>query len=234
MTEAEHRALAKVTRPRTTSPGPRRDRAAEAASLRASVDRLDAAVTAGRETRVWSPSPDADRRAGRIVCRRRSRARRGNAAGAQQWLLVRGFEGVTRYSHPDAAATVAVRSLKDGVISNARAGRAIEVDLLDTYESLLRSALADTAASTRSGYPAKTAQTAATAAGYWTIVRPAYRTQRGPAATRSLDRTLAALAGSRKTDYQPCARSPIKPATTFSLSAPLLWPRPNRRGVPDS
>ena len=114
-------------------------------------------------------------------------ARRGNAAAAQQWLLVRGFEGVTRYSHPDAAATVAVRSLKDGVISNARAGRAIEVDLLDTYESLLRAALADTGASTRTGYPGENGRRGGDARGYWTIIRPAYVTQRGHPAAKRLD-----------------------------------------------
>ena len=203
------RALAKVTRATgdlASSLGAIAP--AEAASLRASVNRLDAAVTAGGETRVMVAAADTQTAAlaGSFAGAVRE-ARRGNAAGAQQWLLVRGFEGVTRYSHPDAAATVAVRSLKDGVISNARAGRAIEVDLLDTYESLLRAALADTGASTRSGYPAKTAQTAATAAGYWTIVRPAYRTQRGAAATRSLDRTLAALVGAARSDNVDAVRS---------------------------
>ena len=49
------------------------------------------------------------------------------------------------------------------MISNVRAARVVEVDLLDTYESLVRSALADTALSARTGYPAKTAAAAASA-----------------------------------------------------------------------
>jgi high-affinity iron transporter len=88
-------------------------------------------------------------------------------------------------------------------MSSARAAHVVEVDLLDTYESLLRGALDDTAAGARTSDPAATAQTAASADGYWTIVRPAYRTQRGAAAARVLARRLdgvvrAAAAGNSR------------------------------------
>ncbi len=134
-------------------------------------------------------------------------ARKGDARSAQAWLLVRGFKGVTRYSHPDATASVAVRSLQDGVISSTRAARVIEVDLLDTYESLLRDALADAAESTRSGYPAKTGEAAASAVGYWTIIRPAYLEQRGPMAASRLDRVLGDLVSSASANKPTAVRA---------------------------
>ena len=169
----------------------------EAARLRHSVVGLETALATGGEApvAVAAARTQTAALAGSFAAAV-AEARRGNAAAAQQWLLVRGFEGVTRYSHPDAGATVAVKSLKDGVISNVRAARVVEVDLLDTYESLVRSALADTALSARTGYPAKTAAAAASARGYWKIIRPAYVSQRGHPAAKRLDGLLDTLVGS--------------------------------------
>ena len=89
-----------------------------------------------------------------------------------------------------------MKSLKDGVISNVRAARVVEVDLLDTYESLVRSALADTALSARTRVSRengrrgdeRTRLLADHPAG---LCRPA----RPPAAKR-LDRLLDTLVGS--------------------------------------
>ena len=88
----------------------RRSRRLEAATAARLGRRSGAARRGGRrDAGRGRRRPDADRGVGRVVRGRgRVEARRGNAAAAQQWLLVRGFEGVTRYTHPGAAATVAV------------------------------------------------------------------------------------------------------------------------------
>ena len=192
------RALARVTTAASVLAGALDPSAPkEATRLRHSVDRLKVAIAAGGEApvAVASARTQTAALAGSFAAAVAD-ARRGNPAGAQRWLLVRGFEVVTRYSHPDAGATVAVRSLRDGVISKERAARAVEVDLLDTYESLVRSALAETASSARGEFPAKTARAAAAARGYWLIIRPAYVAQRGTAPARRLDRLFDKLVGS--------------------------------------
>ena len=77
--------------------------------------------------------------------------RAGDLGRAREWLLVREFKPVTRFTHPSAASSVAIASLADGVVPRARAVRSIRGDLLDTYEALLRSSLADTGDALRDG-----------------------------------------------------------------------------------
>jgi high-affinity iron transporter len=120
---------------------------------------------------------------------------RGDAGTAEQWALVRSFEQVTRYTHPSAAASVALASLRDGVVSPARARTAVRLDLLDTYESLLRASLATAGDATRSGSAARATEAAADAQGYWGIVRDAFASQRGAVAARSVDGRFDALVG---------------------------------------
>jgi high-affinity iron transporter len=116
--------------------------------------------------------------------------RAGDVATARSWLLVREFKAVTRFAHPSAASSVAMASLADGVIPRARAVRSIRGDLLDTYESLLRTSLSDTTDALRAGLPEKAAGSAATAQGYWWILRAAFVGQRGAASATALDRAL--------------------------------------------
>jgi high-affinity iron transporter len=118
---------------------------------------------------------------------------RGDADLADEWSLVRAFELTTRYTHPSAAASVALASLRDGVISPRRAAAIVRLDLLDTYESQLRAALDATANGLRSQSPAAQSEGAATALGYWAIVRGAFRSQRGAPATSRVERDLNAL-----------------------------------------
>jgi high-affinity iron transporter len=113
--------------------------------------------------------------------------RAGDLGEARDWLLVREFKPVTRFAHPSAASSVAIASLEDGVVPRARAVRAIRSDLLDTYEALLRASLAETQDAFRAGLPEKAAGSAATARGYWWILRDAYAAQRGERAAGRLD-----------------------------------------------
>jgi high-affinity iron transporter len=129
---------------------------------------------------------------------------------AREWLLVREFKPVTRFAHPSAASSVAIASLADGVIPRARAIRSIRGDLLDTYEALLRTSLSDTRDALRAGFPEKAAGAAATARGYWWILREAFAGQRGEPAAAQLDRAFDALVRAARSG---------KPASTAAASA---------------
>ena len=136
--------------------------------------------------------------------------RAGDLDSARAWLLVREFKPVTRFSHPSAAASVAVASLADGVIPRVRAVRSIRSDLLDTYEALLRTSLSDTGNAFRTGFPEKAAGSAATARGYWWILRDAFVGQRGEAAAVRLDSAFDGLVGAARSG---------KPAATARAAA---------------
>ena len=136
--------------------------------------------------------------------------RAGDLDRAREWLLVREFKPVTRFAHPSAASSVAIASLADGVVPRARAVRSIRGDLLDTYEALLRSSLSDTGDALRTGFPEKAAGSAATARGYWWILRGAFAGQRGEPAAAQLDRAFERLVGAARTG---------KPAATAAAAA---------------
>lgn len=132
--------------------------------------------------------------------------RAGDLDRARAWLLVREFKPVTRFAHPSAAASVAIASLADGVVPRARAVRSIRSDLLDTYEALLRTSLSDTGDALRAGLPEKAAGAAATARGYWWILRDAFVGQRGARAAARLDRAFDRLvAAARGGEPSPTA-----------------------------
>ncbi len=136
--------------------------------------------------------------------------RAGDLDSARAWLLVREFKPVTRFSHPSAASSVAVASLSDGVIPRRRAVRSIRSDLLDTYEALLRASLSDTGDALRAGLPEKAAGSAATARGYWWILRDAFVAQRGETAAVRLDGAFDGLVGAARSG---------KPAATARAAA---------------
>ena len=119
-------------------------------------------------------------------------AARGDAAAARRWLLVREFRPPTRFSRASADATLAVDRLAEGALVAAAAAAAVRVDLLDTYDGRLRSSLEAVRAATLAGFDVRRAEAASGAAGYWRIVRPTYRAQRGPARAARGRRALRA------------------------------------------
>jgi high-affinity iron transporter len=121
-------------------------------------------------------------------------AAQGDDASARAWLLVREFRPPTRFSRPAADATVALDRLASGSISPAAATRAVRSDLLDTYDGRLRSALSSVREADQARLALRTAEAGALAAGYWRIVRAAYRSQRGERAAADADRAFAGLA----------------------------------------
>jgi high-affinity iron transporter len=121
-------------------------------------------------------------------------ARHGDVRSARQWLLVREFRPPTRFSRAAADGTLALDRLAAGELRPAQAATAFAADLLDTYDGRLRSSLDAVRASAAAGFDVRRAEAATSALGYWEIVRPAFRAQRGAAETAKATAALEALA----------------------------------------
>lgn len=117
----------------------------------------------------------------------------GDAAGANDLLGLREFRRATRFSRPGNAATLAVAALAAGSSDAASAADVVRANLLDAYQARLNDALIDLRAAIAAGYQVRTAEQAALARGYFTILAPAYAEQRGAAALAAAE---AAFAGS--------------------------------------
>ncbi len=112
---------------------------------------------------------------------------------AQQWLLLREYRTATRFSRPDADATLALAAWRDGTRSSDDARAAVVADLLDTYQARLNEALATVDGTSEQGFAVRGAETAGLAQGYWRILAPTYAEQRGADAKGQIDATFAAL-----------------------------------------
>lgn len=117
----------------------------------------------------------------------------GEVATAREWLLVREFRQATRFSRPNANATLALVALERGEIANADAVNAVRADLYDTYQARLTEALRNLASADEQGFTVRRAEHAAAAQGYFTILQPAYLEQRQAAATANLAANFVAL-----------------------------------------
>jgi high-affinity iron transporter len=117
----------------------------------------------------------------------------GDVATARDWLRVREFRQATRFSRPNADATVALNNLFSGSISATEALQAVRADLFDTYQARLNEALADTLNADRQSYPSRSAENAALAEGYFAILSPAYEEQRGATALAEAEQAFADL-----------------------------------------
>jgi high-affinity iron transporter len=121
-------------------------------------------------------------------------ARRGDARTARAWLPVRDFRQSTRFTRPGVDATAALIGMRAGDVAPADAALAVRKDLLDAYQARLASNLDDAAQAGERGFAPRFAETAALAAGYWQILAPEYRKQRGAADAAATDGDFAALA----------------------------------------
>jgi high-affinity iron transporter len=160
------------------------------AGARAAVARGDAAALAGA------------RGAARAAIFRGSYAAtlatvsRGDAAAARGWLLLREFRTATRFTRPGADATLAVQRLAAGKLDARRARAAVDKDLLDAYQARLRYLLDDAGRGADRDLPARRAEAAAQAQGYFEILAARYAEDRGAAAAQS---ARAAYADLRRT-----------------------------------
>jgi len=95
------------------------------------------------------------------------------------WLALREFRTATRFSRPNADATLAINRFVAGTIAAADALAAVRADLLDTYQARLAEALNDLRAADAQGFATRRVEASALAEGYFIILASAYREQRG-------------------------------------------------------
>jgi high-affinity iron transporter len=117
----------------------------------------------------------------------------GDAQSAHIWLPLREFRRATRFARPNADATLAIDGVGAGRMSAADALLATRADLLDTYQARLTEALRDLIAADQRGFAARRVEAAALAEGYFAILAPAYREQRGDAALAAAQYAFAGL-----------------------------------------
>ena len=159
-------------------------------------------------------------------------AGRGDAAAARSWLLLRDFRTATRFTRPGADATDAVARLARGKLAPAAARLAIAKDLLDAYQARQRELLKDADTAREKGFATGEAEAAAQAAGYWEILAPRYRQDRGAAAEQATTRAFAELRSAAESgDRQSAtaARAEIDQALDGFTAAPFTAAESARR-----
>ncbi len=118
---------------------------------------------------------------------------RGQATAAQQWLLLREFRTATRFTRPGANATLALERMAAGRLDAKRAHDAVAKDLLDAYQARLRELLDDAARGAERKLPARAAEAAAQANGYFQILAARYAEDRGADAAEQARQAYADL-----------------------------------------
>ena len=181
------------------------------------VQSNDGAALAAARTRAWTALLNS---AQQIV---QQAVADGDIKLARSWLLVREFRQATRFSRPNADATLALAALERNEITTAQAAEAIRADLYDTYQARLTEALRNISAADAQGFALRRAEHAAAAQGYFAILEPAYRAQRGAEDADALTDSFAqldaaSLAGS---DLAPSLAT-IDAALSGFRAAPLL------------
>ena len=168
-------------------------RTADLTAARAALDRaeaaaarLDAPTLAAARASVWTTILHASFEQAVAA------TRAGRLDRARAWLLVREFRPPTRFTRAAADATLALERLRTESLTPEAAAAAVRRDLLDTYDGRIRSTLAVLDEARRLGFAPTRAEAGALALGYWSILGPSYRAQRGP---REWRRATAALVG---------------------------------------
>ena len=158
----------------------------------------------------------------------------GRVAEARAWLLVREFRPPTRFSRPGAEGTRALLALKAGRLMRAQAVAAVRADLLDTYQGRLREALETLDGAAAQGFASRAAGEATLARGYFTVLAPSYRAQRGEAAaesaTAAFDRLVAAVRMGDQTAIAAATKASAAMLAGFR-AAPLAPAEEQRRAA---
>jgi high-affinity iron transporter len=156
----------------------------------------------------------------------------GRAGDASRWLLLREFRPTTKFSRPNADATLAVRSLSAGEITPEAAVQAIRADLLDTYQGELALELDALLESTDAGFVELQAETAGLIAGYWSILSPSYAEQAGPEAGAEADAGVARIQTALRSGEPPAVAEAVQAFSDIERSfraAPLTEDEEARR-----
>ena len=157
---------------------------------------------------------------------------RGDTRTARAWLLVRDFRQSTRLTRPGVDATAALLALDAGEAESPDAALAVRKDLLDAYQSRLSTNLDAAAQAGERGFAPRFAEATALAAGYWPILAPEYRHQRGAVAARAVSRDFAALvrsAAANRFDAFAAARERIARDLRGFTAAPFTAEEQARR-----
>ncbi|HET9911618.1 MAG TPA: FTR1 family protein, partial [Anaerolineales bacterium] len=117
----------------------------------------------------------------------------GDGRTAQTWLPVREFRVATRFARPNVGATLAVEGFLAGDRSAEDTLMSVRADVLDTYQARMSEALRDLSVANANDFPARRAELAALAEGYFLILSPAYLEQRGKSSLASTEAAFADL-----------------------------------------
>jgi high-affinity iron transporter len=116
-----------------------------------------------------------------------------DAETAKRWLSLREFRQATRFSRPNADATLAVKKFSEGSLSKEETLAVVRADLLDTYQARLSEALSDVVAANKQNFAMRSAEASALTAGYFNILKTAYTEQRGEEVTAQAERAFTNL-----------------------------------------
>ena len=141
---------------------------------------------------------------------------RGDAATAKRWLLLREYRTATRFTRPGAEGTLALDQLGRGTLTPKAATQAVKKDLLDAYQARLRELLADARRGIEQNLPARRAEAAAQAAGYFAILAPALR--RGPRRARRGAGASRLRRAARGRDLAPARPGRARRSTGFTAA----------------
>jgi high-affinity iron transporter len=99
-----------------------------------------------------------------------------NSGSAREWLSLREYRQATRFTPPDADATLALENLATRTISSRDALKNIRADVLDAYQSRLNESLSELERHLERGFNTLASENAAFASGYFRILAPFYPT----------------------------------------------------------
>jgi high-affinity iron transporter len=149
---------------------------------------------------------------------------------AQAWLPVREYRTATRFSRPNADATLAIQNLAAETISAEDALQFLRADLFDTYQARLNEALHDLESADQNNFSVRRAELAGLASGYFQILAPAYEAQRGAASLDKVQRIFLKLQADSVSEasIQPMLES-LHTALEGFRAAPLSPAEQSRR-----
>lgn len=154
----------------------------------------------------------------------------GDPTTAQAWLPVREYRRATRFSRPNADATLALAHWQRGDVNATDALEAVRADLLDTYQARLNEALGEVARAHQRGFAVRRMESAALAVGYFDILAPSFGDQRGDAALQAAQRQFVALRAAAESGAQlEQALAEVKTTLAGFRAAPLTATEQMRR-----
>lgn len=153
-----------------------------------------------------------------------------NAEDAQMWLAVREFRQATRFTRPDADATLALAAFGRGEIAADATLQSFHADLLDTYQARMEDAMRLIPETQSQGFMVRYAQQTSLAAGYFGILSAQYKEQKGAESLSRAQATFDALKQAGIEGSDPARLlAEVKTLTSGFRAAPLTDVEQGRR-----